>query len=82
MRIVVKHGVLVGCPTHKKRRAFKSNVAKPTNDCVVCHLLWLSDRLEASLYSDDVDDIIKFSNAFSAVIKPSSFKYIEEAKDE
>lgn len=77
-----KHGALVGCVTHKKRRAFKTNSSKPTNDCLVCHLCWLADRLGTSLYDDDIDDIIKFSNTFTTVVKPSSIGYDEEEKDD
>ena len=81
-KVVTRHGVLVGCQTHKKRRTYKPNAPKPTNGCAVCNLLWLSDRLETSIYSDDAEDVIKFhSTVFTPVVKAKSFQYIEEANE-
>lgn len=81
MKVITRHAVIVGCVKHKKRRTFKSKAPKPTNNCVACNLLWLSDRLETNLYSSDLEAIIKFSNTFPTTIKHTSFEYEEETDE-
>lgn len=76
------HGRLLECPKHKKGRAYKHKVTKPTSKCLICNLVWLADRLETSIYETDVEDIIKFSNTFQTVIKPSSIKFVETRPDD
>lgn len=81
MKVITRHAVLVGCVKHKKRRTFKSNASKPTNNCAACNLLWLSDRLETSLYPSDVEDVLKFSNTFKSAFKRNYFEYEEETDE-
>jgi hypothetical protein len=76
------HGSVVECPTHKRKRAFKTKVSKPTNKCPVCWACWLADRLETSVYEDDLNDLLTFSNAFTKTVKPSTIEYIETKEDE
>lgn len=78
----MRHGALVSCEAHKRKRQWKTNVAKPTNKCPVCWAVWLADRSEMSVYESDIKDLIAFSNAFTKVIKPSSIEFIETAKDD
>jgi len=78
----MRYGQLTGCLTHKRKRTFKTQVSKPTNKCLICWLCWLADRTESMLYADDIEDIIRFSNAFPGTLKPSSIEFVEEAPDE
>ena len=77
----VYNGTLKSCKKHNKTRKYKTKVSRPTNDCPVCHLVWLSDRLETSFYESDVEDIIKFSNYFKQTVKPSSIEYVEVCEE-
>jgi hypothetical protein len=77
----LRHGALVGCITHKKRRTFKSNASRPSNDCLICHMCWLSDKMQTMLYEDDIEDLIRFSNTFKTIVKINSIEYVEEAED-
>ena len=81
-RALLRHGSLVECGTHKRKRAFKTKVAQPTTKCPICWACWLADRLETSVYEDDFQDLIRFSNAFTTVVKPSGIEFIETEKDE
>ena len=76
------HGAITECPTHKRKRQFKSRVSQPTTKCPVCWACWLADRLETNIYQGDLEDLLRFSNAFTTVVKPSSIEYIETEKDE
>lgn len=78
----VRHGQIVECATHKRKRQWKSRVAKPTNNCPVCWMVYLSDVTDTLLYKEDIEAIIGFSNTFTKIIKPSSIEYNEVAKDE
>jgi len=78
----MRHGSVVECPTHKRKRAFKTSVAQPKTKCPVCWGCWLADKLETSVYQSDLEDLLRFSNAFTTVVKPSSIEYIETEKDE
>lgn len=51
---------LVGCGTHDKKRTH-SRPIKPRNQCPVCWCVYLSDKLETSLYQDDMEAIFKFA---------------------
>jgi hypothetical protein len=77
-----KHGAIVECPTHKRKRTFKPKSTQPKTKCPVCWACWLSDRLETMLVREDLEDILRFSNAFTAVVKPTSIEYVETEKDE
>jgi hypothetical protein len=76
-KAILKHDSLVACGVHDKKRQWKRRAARPTNKCPICHLCWLSDRLETLFYKEDIEDMIKFSNLFGT-LKPSSIEYIEE----
>jgi hypothetical protein len=78
----MRHGAIVECGTHKRKRSWKTKVSQPKTKCPLCWAVWLSDRLECSLYEDDFQDLIRFSNAFTTVVKPSGIEFIETAKDE
>jgi hypothetical protein len=78
---LTRHGAIVSCKVHKYKRAFKTRTTMPTNKCPVCYACWLADRLETSIYQDDLEDLIKFSNTFTTVVKPSSITYTELEKD-
>jgi len=45
-------------------------------------MVWLSDRLECNIYEDDFNDLIRFSNTFTSVVKPSGIEFVETAKDD
>lgn len=77
----VWNGQLQGCPIHDRKRQWKSRVAKPTNKCLICWLVWLADKTDWLLYQEDIEAIIQFSNAFPKGIKPSTIEYIETAED-
>jgi hypothetical protein len=74
-------GALKACGKHGKERTYKTKVSRPTNECPVCHAVWLSDRLETSLYESDIEDLIKFSNNFKTTVKPSSIDYVETCEE-
>lgn len=76
------HGSIVECITHKRKRQFKTKVSKPSNKCPICWTCWLADRLECSIYEDDFQDLIKFSNAFTTLVKPSGIEFEETEKDD
>lgn len=76
------HGAIIECAAHKRKRSFKTKVSQPKTKCPVCWACWLADRLETSVYKEDLDDLFKFSNAFTTVVKTSSVEYVETAKDE
>jgi hypothetical protein len=76
------NGSLVACATHKRKRTFKPRSTKPTNKCPVCWACWLADRLETSVYKDDLNDIFTLSNAFTTVVKPSGIVFEETSKDD
>ena len=80
--INMKHGRMDECVKHKRSRQYKVKQSKPTTKCLTCWLVYLSDRLETSLYESDVKDLILFSNTFDKVIKPTSLEYIETKKEE
>ena len=65
-KALTRHGAIVECGTHKRK-------------CPVCWACWLSDRLETSIYQDDLEDIFTLSNAFTTVVKPGSIVYEETA---
>ena len=71
------HGALIGCKTHDKCRTFKTRSTMPKNKCPVCWMVWLSDRLETSIYNYDMEDLCKFANAMNKI----QFNKIE-VKDE
>lgn len=70
------------CGTHNRKRQWKTKVSQPKNKCPICWAIWLADRLETSVYEDDFHDLIRFSNAFTSVVKPSGIEFVETAKDE
>ena len=78
----MRHGSIVECGTHKRKRTFKTRASQPTNKCPICWACWLADKLETSIYQDDFQDLIRFSNAFTSVVKPSGIEFIETEKDE
>lgn len=78
----LRNGSIVECPTHKRKRQWKTKVSKPTNKCPVCWACWLADRLETIIYESDLNDLLVFSNAFTKTVKPSTIEYIETKEDE
>lgn len=81
MKGTLKHGVLTECKTHGKKRTFKTKSAAPKNKCPVCWMVWLSDRLEGSIYSCDMADLCRFANAMNK-IQFKKIELVEECKDE
>lgn len=77
-KALLRNGQLKACLTHKRKRSYKPRVAQPKNKCAVCWLCWLADRTETLVYQSDMEDFIKFSNAFKTTIKPSFIEYEEE----
>jgi len=75
-RAILTHGALTGCDVHNYKRAFKPRSTQPTNKCPICHLCWLSDKLETNFYENDVKSVIMFSNNFGT-LKPSAIEYKE-----
>lgn len=67
MKARLMHGVLIGCKTHKRTRTFKTRSTIPKDKCPVCWMVWLSDRLETSIYIYDMEDLCKFSNAMPKI---------------
>lgn len=76
-KAILKHGSLVECGVHKRKRQFRRRSSRPTNKCPICHLCWLADRLETLFYEDDIKDILKFSNTFGT-LKPIAVEYVEK----
>ena len=81
-RAGMRHGQLKECLVHKRKRSYKTRVSQPTNKCPVCWACWFADRTETMLYEDDIADLIKFSNVFQTVLKPSSIEFVEEEVDD
>lgn len=79
-KAILTHGALTGCGVHNKKRVFKPRSTRPTNKCSICHLCWLSDRLETNFYKSDIEDLIKFSNTFGT-LKFSAIEYEETASE-
>lgn len=79
---ITRHGSIIACGVHKYKRSFKTRTTLPANKCPVCYACWLADKLETSIYQDDLEDLIKFSNTFTGVVKPSSITYTETEKDD
>ena len=67
MKARLMHGAVFGCVTHDKVRTYKPRSPKPRNKCPVCWTLWLSDRLETSIYLADMEDLCKFANAMNKI---------------
>jgi len=78
----MRNGQIIECAQHKRKRAWKTRVSKPTNGCVLCWMVYLSDKNDTMLYQDDIENIIAFSNAFPKTIKPSGIEWVETNKDE
>lgn len=81
-KALLRHGSLVGCKTHNHKRQWKTKAAKPKHKCPVCWACWVADRLQCSVYDDDLKDLLTFSNAFLKTVKASSVEFIETGKDE
>ena len=81
MKASLRHGSLVECLTHKRKRTWKTNVTQPNNKCIVCWAIWFADRTTSIIYDDDFADLCKVVNKFTAV-KPSSVEFIEEHPDD
>lgn len=81
-KALLKHGAIVECPTHKRKRVWKANVSAPKTKCPVCWAVWLSDRLETNIYEEEFYDLIRFSNTFTKVVKPKGIEFVETAKDD
>lgn len=60
MKALLRHGSILECPTHEKKRTYHKPV-KPKSRCVVCWLVYLADQLECSLYKDDIAALLKFA---------------------
>ena len=60
MKAILRHGALEGCATHDKTRTFRKGV-KPRSKCHVCWCVYLADKLETSIYQDDMEAFAKFA---------------------
>jgi hypothetical protein len=67
MKARLMHGAVIGCATHDRARTYKPRSPKPRSKCPVCWIMWLSDRLETSLYLSDMEDLCKFANAMNKI---------------
>jgi len=76
----VRHGQLIECVTHKRKKQWKDRVPKPTNKCPVCWMVYLSDKTDALIYQEDIEAFISFSNAFPKRIQAASIEYNEVAE--
>jgi len=81
-KALMRHGALVECGTHGRKRVWKAKTAQPKNKCPICWAVWLADRMEGSIYESDFNDLIRFSNTFTSVVKPSGIEFVETTKDE
>jgi hypothetical protein len=77
----MRHGAIVECGTHKRKRTFRTKSTQPKQKCPICWACWLADKLETSIYEDDFQDLIRFSNAFTSVVKPSGIEFVETMKE-
>ena len=69
---------LVGCGTHDKKRTHGKPV-KPRNSCPVCWCVYLSDKLETSLYQDDMEAIFKFAGKKPTITYKETFEDDEDS---
>ena len=67
---------LIGCGTHDKQRTHKKPV-QPRNKCEVCWCVYLSDKLETSLYQDDMEAIFKFAGKSPKIAYKETFEDAE-----
>ena len=72
MKALMYCDALVGCATHDKRRTHKKPVW-PRNKCEVCWMVALSDKLETSLYQDDMETIFKFAGKTPKITYEETF---------
>lgn len=81
-KALMKHGAIIECGTHNRKRTFKTKSTQPKNKCPICWACWIADRMETIVTEADFIDLVKFSNAFTNMIKPSGVEFIETAKEE
>jgi len=60
MKAIMRHGALMACGTHDKKRTFRKPV-RPKNKCEVCWCVYLADQLETSVYQDDMEALYRFA---------------------
>ena len=78
MKIKTQHEQIVECVEHGRRRQWRNRVAKPTNKCLACWLIYLADAIDYPTYPEDVEAFIAFSNAFPKKLRASSLQYEDE----
>ena len=77
----LRHGAIIACLTHKRKRVFKPKAPMPTNKCPACWACWLADHLETSLYEDDIEALLRFARTVPTT-RATSIEYTEEKKDD
>ena len=67
---------LIGCGTHDKKRTH-ARAIRPRNKCEVCWCVYLADKLETSLYQDDMEAIFKFAGKSPKIAYKETFEDAE-----